>query len=594
MTTRTLAVGLRALIVIGATLVAGRAQSGTQPGFQKVLPPGTLVFVGIDDTRAYGEQFRSSPLGKLWNDPDCAPLRQMVSEQIGVLGDEAKMALGVDVLRLPSLLEGPVAFALLDLVVQPGREEDPGLSFCVLADVGTQVDECRALLDGLAEHLLSGQTGIVRSTLSLDQTEVVSFLDSRVDEQSGSRLRYALQGSVAVVLVETGGLRRDDLPGILAGLKSPGSATLASQQSFANSLAGAGGSSLRVYADLGSLIARVHPVPPADQPLSADERQLLSLGVRDLGVFSIRGQCGPKGSFAALRLDWPGDGWIPRMLRNFFQPGDFTRLRFAPATARGVDALRIDLPGVFDGVVKVLIESGAQTPAEIVASLQEAQDFLGFDPREDLLEQFDGEFVLISGDVDPQEALPSMTEALNVALIAGLNDPAAFQAFLDGIIHRRGLHVTHSTEDFEGATLHFQTLFPLPMPICYAIVDDMLVLSGAPSLVRQIVHQRNAPETPGLTALPAYREAIAVLHPGYGLLGYSDAAADMRSLLRFLEKAPQMFGEHQVDADASGLLTWLSQVPLPDESIVEKYFHGGTATAFTVDDNGLYLESAGP
>ena len=75
---------------------------------------------------------------------------------------------------------------------------------------------------------------------------------------------------------------------------------------------------------------------------------------------------------------------------------------------------------------------------------------------------------------------------------------------------------------------------------------------------------------------------VAAMQPGYGLLGYSDAAADMKSLLRFLAEAPEMFG----DSDESGVLAWLDGLPLPDESIVDKYVHGGTATAFTVEVTG--------
>jgi hypothetical protein len=602
MTTRTLAVGLRALIVVGATVVTARAQAG----FQEVLPPGTLIFLGMDDVRAYGDQLREAPLGRLWNDPACAGLRQLVSEQVDVLGNEIEKELGVDLLRLPALLDGPVALALLDLQLTSGPSDEPRLVVCMLADVGSRTDECRALLDGLAEHVLAEQSSIVRTTSSIDQTEVMSFTDPLLDEQSGSRLRYGLQGSIAVVLVETGGLRRDELPSILAGLKTPPATSLARQPAFAQSLAAAGGQQVRIWADLGALIERLHPAAVAQPGIVVssgegatrveangecqDERVIQALGLRDLGVLSMRMQCGPTGSTAAMRLEWPGEGWIPRTLRNFFQPGEFPRLSYVPAAARGVNACRIDLAGLFDDVIKLLIETGEVPPAELVKGLREAEDALGFNPRDDLLELFDGEFVFVSGDVAQTEGLPSMTEALNVAVVAGLKDPEQCQTFLDDLIGGRGLQATHKVEEYEGVTLHLQTVFPLPMPICYAMVDDALVLSLAPGLVKEIVHRRHTPDAPGILELPAYRDAVAALRPGYGLLGYSDAATDMKSLIRFLKQAPQIFG----DAVDTGMLAWLADVPLPDESIVDKYFHGGTATALTVDSSGVFLESAGP
>jgi hypothetical protein len=473
--------------------------------------------------------------------------------------------------------------------------------------------------------VLASQAGIVRSTQKVEQTDVVCFADARVDAQTGSRLRYAVAGSIAVVLVEVGGVPHDRLPAILAGLKSPPARSLAAEPTFSASLAGGAQQSVRAWADVGRIIERVHPavaVAPktsarvalvdssaiaadaldaprlaAAQEAAEKERQLVALGFRDLGVLSMGGHCGPEGSYGAVRLEWPGNGRIPRILRNFFQPGTFSRLRYAPASARGVNALRIDLTGLFDDIVKAAMESGGCSPAEVVRGLNDAEQMLGFNPRDDLLELFDGEFVLVSGEVDKSEALPALAEALNVAVIAGLRDPEQFQSFLEEIVHRLGLHVTQRTEEYEGVTIHSQTVFILPVPICFAVVDDMLVLSGAPSMVKEIIHQRNTPDAPKLVELPAYRDAVAVLRPGYGMLGYSDAAANMKSLLRFLDNAPEMFHDANVSGSPlseCGILEWLDQLPLPDESVVDKYFHGGTATALTVDETGIMLESAGP
>src|SRR5678815_454466 len=208
---------------------------------------------------------------------------------------------------------------------------------------------------------------------------------------------------------------------------------------------------------------------------------------------AMGGHCSPQGSYAAAHLEWRGDGWIPSILRNFFQPGTFSRLRYAPASAVGVNALRIDLAGLFDEIVKAFMESGDCTPAEVVRGLHDAEEFLGFDPRDDLLELFDGEFVLVSGQVGQSEALPALAEALSVAVIAGLRDPEQFSTFLEELVHRRGLHATQRTEEYEGVTIHRQTIFMVPVPICYAVVDDMLVVSGAPSMVQQIIHQKHTP-----------------------------------------------------------------------------------------------------
>mgnify|MGYP003580390682 CR=1 FL=1 len=60
MTHRSLDLVSRALFSFGALLAAARAQTG----FQQVLPPETLVFVGLDDAGDYRASLAASPLGR--------------------------------------------------------------------------------------------------------------------------------------------------------------------------------------------------------------------------------------------------------------------------------------------------------------------------------------------------------------------------------------------------------------------------------------------------------------------------------------------------------------------------------------------------
>jgi hypothetical protein len=75
------------------------------------------------------------------------------------------------------------------------------------------------------------------------------------------------------------------------------------------------------------------------------------------------------------------------------------------------------------------------------------------------------------------------------------------------------------------------------------------------------------------------------------MIGFSDTASDMKSLLRTLANLDELVDEN---TDLDSPLRWLARLPLPDESLVDDYFTGGTASVCTIDESGVYFESAGP
>jgi hypothetical protein len=75
------------------------------------------------------------------------------------------------------------------------------------------------------------------------------------------------------------------------------------------------------------------------------------------------------------------------------------------------------------------------------------------------------------------------------------------------------------------------------------------------------------------------------------MIGFSDTASDMKQLVRTLRTLPGLI---QAEVGDMNPLAWLAQLPLPDESLIDEHFTGGTASVCTIDKRGFSFESAGP
>jgi hypothetical protein len=348
-----------------------------------------------------------------------------------------------------------------------------------------------------------------------------------------------------------------------------------------------------MWADVGGIMRMVFDNLESFGKLDKDEAKLIeTLGLRDVGVMSMNLHCDEAGSRAALRLDWTGDGWIPRLSRQVCRPGTFRSLAYVPADCRGVQALQSDPAGLFDAVVKMLIEFGELSPADLVEGLTDFEAELGFNPREDLLELLDGELVFMVSDVDQSEAFPfTPMDPINFAAIMGLVDGEEMRTLVDGVIRRMGLHVGLRSEEFLGYMVTYLPLIP-GFSLYYAILDDMVVVSMSPTMVHDVLRRRSSADLPSMRSAADFRQVADRLQGGYGLLGYSDSAAELKSALRMLKGFPEFFGAQ--GQAVPGELAWLAQMPWPEESVVDKYFSGGTASALTIDETGLMFESIGP
>jgi hypothetical protein len=579
-----------AILLALAALCCGPVAA--QQGYQHALPADTLVFLGIDDTTAYADGWAGSALGTFWASDRMQPTRASIARDFEGVRAKLKDEVGVDLLGLPEMIEGALAFALVDLALPvEGRSGEPSLAVCLLADFGQQREECQDMLERLVEKALEQEHQAVLKREEIGGLAVTAIVSTEDDHDV--QVRYAFHGNTLIAMIQSGTLERDPFLRVVDGLDGRADATLDASAGFRSSLAAGQRSGVRFYADAGRILGRVLDGVKRSGELDDQEAQMLgALGLRELGVLSMSMECGATGSTAALRLDWPGDGWIQQIMRNLCKPGPFPSARYVSADVSGFTAINADLPGMFDTVSKMLIDMRAITPADLVHFLAESEGSLGFNPREDLLELFTGEFIVIMDDVEAAEALPFVAgDSSNYALIVGLNDGAACTTLVDGVIRKSGFHVGRKSEEFQGFQVYQVPMPMMPVSLGYAILDDMAVLSLSPTMLRDVLRRRASGNLPNITGTTKYVEAVAKVKPGYGMIGFSDTASDMKQLVRTLRTLPGLI---QAEVGDMNPLAWLAQLPLPDESLIDEHFTGGTASVCTIDKRGFSFESAGP
>jgi hypothetical protein len=619
------------------------------PPLERVLPADTFAWVGVDHLTDFQAAFAASPTERMFADEAFAPLCTEVSRRVGLLRSYAATALGTDPIRLLELFEGPVSLS----VSIPGGasgaaiddETDMPAMVLLLADVGGHRAEAETVVAELLKRvhqlderltLATAHVGGVSFTtltqwaraLPPAQIEAQVLRGPEVDvHESGTRggksgaqptqstqeveaarvaegvLSCGFRGSLLIVAF-TWHAGPEPLARVLAGLDGrPAGPVLGDAPAFRASLAARAGG-IRGYADIGAfarlMIAREGYGSPDEA--AGNEAVVRELGLLDLGAASQRFDCGTAGSEWSLGLDWPGEGFIPRMLRMLCQPGGARTLACVPADCRSAAVLHMNPAGMFDATIKLLLDMKWVEPADVVEHLSAAEEKLGCSPRDDILEMLDGEMALVTCATDEEDAFPGTeVDPQNFAAIFGLTDGAAFEATLEQVLRNFGFHAARVRQDYEGVAVSRYTVFH-PFSVSWAVHGDMLVVSPSGALVRAVLRQQLHPELPDLAEVPEFKSAVARLPGQWGMLCYNDTAASMEGGLKALSMLPEIIGnatagmppEVRRELNMQDWIYWISDLPVPEPGIAGRYLSGPTLTTLTVDGQGVRLLSVGP
>jgi len=594
-------------------LVADDSATAVQ-GFEHVLPPDTIAFLGTADVDAAGRNLSATAYGAWWHDADNAPLREALAALLSALGNEATAALGVDPLALPAMAHGRLAFALGgDLEAGVADSTSPCLVFTLLADVGPDHEACDAIVATLEEKLAAdGHTA--RKMDVIDGTDVAVLEDEPTTGKPRERLRVAFHGETLIVLFESLPVQRDGMAFLLERLSGEPAACLADQPRFRDSLAAQPGD-VQGWFDVSALVsfskaafaeeaAATAGEPAANgEPRRTPEETLDSVqrsGVFDLESLSLSASWSGRGSRVQVRLGWPGQGWVPSLARCLLAPGDIDLLASVPGTCSAAVAMRIDFTELFDQALRVGVQSGELPPSAPVDMLAKMQETLGFDLRDDLLDALDGRLGLMVFQVPPEDALPfgSPEMSINEVALVGLKDGAAINALIEDLVRRTSAHATRQRSEVLGYEVFHLPLLP-GFAVHYAILPDMAIVSFSETLLLDALRRKAGESGQKLLGADSIFQArVAQLEMPAGLMHYGVASLGLLIAAGLAEDARSALVAHlsarESDDVARTLAQRLADVPSVDPGVLAKYFDGGMLTTLTMDERGLLFQSASP
>ncbi|MBL8768460.1 MAG: hypothetical protein JNL94_13885, partial [Planctomycetes bacterium] len=183
--------------------LAGIAPALSAQGFERVLPDGTIAFLGIDDVTKMREGFSTSKYGDLWRDDASASMREAVTGWLGLMSELQLKEAGYDPFSLLEAVKGPLGFAMLELTEPEKTGETSvtmGGAFCVLADVGDGGEAVMTQIESALET--AGATAkFTRSAETAGDVEVTVLHLGDPQDAESMQVRFGLAGNVLVTVI---------------------------------------------------------------------------------------------------------------------------------------------------------------------------------------------------------------------------------------------------------------------------------------------------------------------------------------------------------------------------------------------------------
>lgn len=586
--------------------VASSTHSRSTKGFEHLLPANTRIFVGTSDLGAVLRDLADGPWGQVWADPACAALRGEVTAHISSLRRAASLH-QVDLAAAGRELDGGFAVAVLfessDRVARGDDPQEPRASLMLISGLAEEHDALQQAVDQLLRQFVEGDEHRVSRTETIGRW-VLTEVQGGDKYRRPLAVRSILTSDTMIVELAINGA--DATRDVLDAMDRNGDvAALADDPRFRDSVAArAGGVQFWVDAKATSGWLRSGfeamesvGVPELAVPLGLLRRS----GLLDIQEVAASSTADAGGSRFELRAQWPAGGWLREALERLCVPGELNVNRDCPADALSVTSVRIDFTGLFDLGLKELIATGTVKLPEAVDWLASFESETGFTLRDEVLASLDGQFTVATCRGDPTETPGSSSDdtSSTVVVLLGLEDGAAFGAFVEGFVRSRALAATRERAEIEGFELFTVTVFP-GLEISYAVLPRALVASLSPTPVTEVLRRTAGADLPRYAEREDVGPLVDRLSRKRGLLAVSRASLHTSTvvlgLVSFLGPA---VGTVLVASEAGPGPDRLSQLydlltAFPEPDVFERHFKGLVATAVSVDPGGITLEVVAP
>ena len=582
-------------LLLAGWLFAGTPEVVAQSRLLDALPAETLGVLAVDDVDHLKEVWSESRMGQLWADAAFGDVRA----EAGLLMDEADgMAVqltGSSPFELLNLLHGPMCFAVLALEV---RDFEVDAAIVWMLDAGEEIDTFSEEVDRLVDWLVDAK-GMIFKTETYGDTYAAVMVDP---EAPTAEVRYGFVDSVLVISIQSASLDRDVFGEIVDGLNGEASSSFTEESPYRHSLAAVPGVEVRCWVDASEL-ARLSL---ETMPLGT-QRDAYETGYEwvNLSSFASTIEITPERSLTKMSLGFSDLGWMQEALLAGVDGQDPSLMQWIPESASIAQALDFDLSALFDAFLGVMMARDPEATRDMIAGMSEMEADIGVHPRDDLLDNLNGQLALFVADVPANEGLPfgdPSAPAANYALMLGLSDGEAMSATLDGVVRSQGMHVARRLEEFEGYSMYSMPILP-GMMLCYAVLDDLLVLSLSPSMVKDVLRRKANPALPSLMTVKDVIERNELLPPERTALVVQSVAEQMTGALRSMAAFVPVFDEMGVWVDEQGLPEGdffdfkglVESLGAVDPAVIEKYYRGAfSLQSISLSEEGLLFVSTGP
>jgi hypothetical protein len=183
------------MAVLGCSLILAAPARAAAP-IEKALPGSTFLLLKVNNAAAFRDSFNRSQIGQLWNDPAMKPLRDDFVSKLEDTNKSLQNAVGLTVLDLVELPQGPVALALI------GRD-DPKIPFAGLVSVDAG-SKAQVLNDAMVKFTkLSEEKGECKATTETFNDLTIHIIHSMKEEDKDDPpVVWTKQGGVFLIATD--------------------------------------------------------------------------------------------------------------------------------------------------------------------------------------------------------------------------------------------------------------------------------------------------------------------------------------------------------------------------------------------------------
>ncbi len=551
----------------------------------RAVPADAVAVFSARDLDGFRARGAENAWGRFFADEEMGELAEFVGAAAGPLMEQAEMPFNP--LDLCASIHGSVAV----FVSPTGPGLEPG--FGVLIDPGEERGAFEDMFDGVLQ-LMEGE------------------LDSSSDSYAGVDLRLFDTGDPTLVVFETGGLvgivgskgghlglahgvidrysGQDDSEGVA------GSAGLAGARQ-----ASGGASTFEIFVDVGALI---HLIQDVEGEPDAEVMEILdAIGVSRMdwayGAFEV----GAGEDFdMILSLHVPGDSYMAQFMDFLGEPPAGLGATI-PAESTGFGLMSYHVWDAYEAVMEILMDRAPDAYEGYQGFLGNVLEEYGLDLEQDLIAQINGDLASFNMTV-PEEEVEAATGGMGFggfapggidqgsAMILGLTEPDVVDLFLEDAMSLIGLDSMVEEEEYQGQIIKSLTFgMPGMGGFHWAFTDDALVFSQFPTCLRAslaLVGQEDAPTALTSGPFEPYLEDL----PRSSGFSISDTATSVKTLINLagvLEGLAMLPGM-ELPEEA---LDFLTDMPVPDSSLAEKYFEGVIFSTLERGENSLNMRYAG-